>query len=260
MRLIKIFVATMVRSVQRELSHRTNFVFEAMPALINTAAGIAAITVVFTQTESLAGWRRESAIVLLGIFQVMTGVLWTFVEFNVGFFGEKILNGELDDVLLQPVPSLYMISLGNCFPWSLLSLLTGVAVTIAGVVELRAPLSLANVLAFAVLLAAGIVLMWASRVLVALLAFWVQGLEPTNLYAALWQLGRYPSSVYHPIVQRVLLTAVPDALITGLPARALTEGVDVATVLLVVLGAAASVLIVSAVWRLGLRRYSSATS
>jgi ABC-2 type transport system permease protein len=61
-------------------------------------------------------------------------------------------------------------------------------------------------------------------------------------------------------VQRVLLTAVPVALITSLPARALIEGIDGMTMLLTLLGAFVSVQLVSVVWRLGLRRYSSATS
>ena len=260
MRLIRIFLATMVRSAQRELAHRANFAFEALLALINTGAGLAVIAAVFTQTESLAGWRRESVIVLLGVYQIMTGLLWTFVEMNVGFFGGKILNGELDDVLLQPVPSLFTISLGNCFPWSLLTVATGVVVTVGGVIGLRAPIPVTHSLAFAVLFVAGAVLMWASRVLVALMAFWVQGFEPTNLYSALWQLGRYPPSIYHQLVQRVLFTAVPVALITSFPARALVEGSDGQTIVIALLVAAASVLIVNGVWRLGLRRYSSATS
>jgi ABC-2 type transport system permease protein len=260
MRLIRIFIATITRSAQRELSHRANSVFEAMLAAINTIAGIATIAVLFTQTESLAGWRRESVIVLLGTFQIMTGLLWAFVEPNVAWFAGKVNGGELDDVLLQPVPSLFTVSLGGCNPWALLTLFTGIVVTVTGVVAMSVQLTVLNVLAFGVLLGAGAVLMWASRVLVASLAFWVQGFEPDVLYGALWQMGRYPSSVYHPIVQRVLFTAVPVALITGAPAQALTKGVDAMTVLLTVFAAIAGVLIVSTVWRLGLRRYSSATS
>jgi ABC-2 type transport system permease protein len=199
MRLIRIFVASLARSAQRKLSHSANLLFEGLLAVINTLAGIAAIAVLFTQTESLAGWRRESVIVLLGTFQIMTGLMWTFVEPNLGWFGSKVKSGELDDVLLQPVPSLFTISLGGCNPWSLLTLLSGIAVMLIGVAALHVQVTAANLLAFVVLLGAGAVLMWASRVAVACVAFWAQGFEPDVLYGALWQLGRIPRVCITPL-------------------------------------------------------------
>jgi ABC-2 family transporter len=86
------------------------------------------------------------------------------------------------------------------------------------------------------------------------------GAEPTVLYAAFWQLGRYPVDVYHPAVRGLLTYLVPVAFISSIPAHTLTHGAD-PQLLTLGLGAALGLaLLARVVWRRGLRRYTSATS
>src|SRR5258706_3206610 len=144
------------------------------------------------QVEALAGWRLEEAIVLLGMYQLISGLLATFVEPNLAWFANKVISGELDDLLLKPAPSLFTASLGMCQPWALLQVGLGAAIVVAGVAPLGAQLTAAGVASALLLLLAGAVMARASRVLLARLAFWAPGVEPTVHDSAFRQLGRYP--------------------------------------------------------------------
>lgn len=260
MRLLRIFGRILSIAVQRKLAHRANLVFEGILTTLSVAAGIAAVAIVFTHTHSLAGWSMPEILVLLGMFQVVSGLLATFVQPNLSWFAEKVTGGQLDAILLQPVPSLFSASLGTCEPWSLYQVGLGLAVIGMGAAPLRNDLTFGDASVALVLLAAGTIIAWASRVLLACLAFWAPGVEPTVFYGALWELGRYPINIYHPLVRRLLTYVVPVAFISTIPAQALTRGVSPALLVGGVVAAAAATWLAVSAWNAGLRRYTSATS
>ena len=213
LRLLRLLGGIMSIALQRELAYRTNLVFEALMTATRIAAGVAALTIVYTHVQTLAGWRLEEAIVLLGAYHVVSGLLETFIEPNLAWFAGKVYRGELDDMLLQPVPSLFMVSLGTCQPWSLAQVVMGCLIMAGGVWGLGERLTISGVLACVFMLCAGVVITWASRVLLASLAFWTTGFEPSVLYSAFWQLGRYPTTIYPTLVRWLLTYVIPVALV-----------------------------------------------
>ena len=259
MRIARLLGLMVVVSLQRELSHRANLAFEGALAVVNAAAGVAALAIVFGHVSTLAGWHAGEALTLLGVYQIVSGLLQAFVEPNLAWFGGKIMRGELDDALLQPAPSLLVVSLGGCQPWALLPVALGAPMIAAGVAR-TGGLSAGGALAGLALLFAGAAITWASRVLLASLAFWAPSMELDVFYGALWQLGRYPVGVYPPAVGWLLTYVIPVAFVAAIPAGALTRG---ASLLLVGQGVTVAVIAIGAatvVWRAGLRRYTGATS
>lgn len=247
-------------SLQREMAHRANLAFAGLLALVNAGAGVAALSIVFGHVSTLAGWHIGEAVALLGAYQIVSGVLQAFIEPNLAWFGGKVLRGELDDVLLQPAPSLLLVSLGGCEPWALLEVALGFLLIAASATHMSAVPTVGGACAGLALLCVGWVVTWASRVILASLVFWAPGVELDVFYGALWQLGRYPVSIYHPVVGWLLTYVIPVAFVAMIPARALTRGADPVVLAEGVAAALASIGIVSLVWRAGLRRYTSATS
>lgn len=260
MRLARLLTGIFVISVQRQLAHRANLAFEALLTATSIGAGAAAVAIVFTHAHRLAGWTLGETIILLGAFSIVSGLLQTFVEPNLAWFAAKVTSGELDDLLLQPVPSLFLASLGTCQPWALFQVALGLLVTAAGVPHLAHSLSAGGVLACALLLAAGVMIAWSYRVVLAGLAFWAPGLEPSVLYFAFWQLGRYPITIYHPALRLLLTYVIPVAFIATVPARALAHGSTPTLLLQSAAAALVATLVAGRVWTAGLRRYTSATS
>ena len=260
MRLLKLSVVIFSISLRRELAFRADLIFEALVTVTEIAAGLAALGIVYTQTSSLGGWSLGEAVVLLGTYQIVSGVLWTFIEPNVAWFRDQVTEGKLDDTLLKPVSSIYLASLGTCAPLWLSRVATGVAIVAVGLWELGTVPTLWGVLGWLLMLTTGIAVTWASRVLVASLAFWAPSFQPDVLYGALWQFGRYPVSIYRQPIRFVLTYILPVAFIATIPAQVLTRG---ASLFLLAIGLGVglgAILVVQLVWNAGLRRYTSATS
>lgn len=260
LRLAKLVLVGFALSLQRELAHRANLFFDVLLTATSLVAGWMTLDIVFRYVDALNGWRVDDMIVLLGAYFLVTGILSTFIEPNLEFFAGKVRNGRFDDVLLQPVPSLFTASLGTCHPVAFAQVVLGAAVIVAGLIRLAGDLTVWGCLAGAVLLIAGIAVMWCSRVLLASLAFWAPGTEPSVLYFAFWQLGRYPVSIYPRLVRGVLMSLVPVAFITTIPAQTMTHGPGLTSCLA---GIGASLVMIGltvVAWRAGLARYTGATS
>lgn len=261
MRYPRLFWGVFLISLQRELAHRANLIFEALRTSVELAAGLVALGVVFARTETLAGWQPAEAVVLLGIYSIMSGVLQTFIEPNLSFFAaEVVFPGKLDDVLLRPVHSALLASLGSCQPWALAQAGVGAGLVAVGLIQRGELPAVGQVAACLLLLAVGVTVTWASRLLLASLAFWAPHLEPAVLYGAFWQLGRYPVGIYHPTIQRVMTYVLPVAFIATLPALALLRGVGPTLLLASPIAALTALLVTNLVWSAGIRRYTSATS
>jgi ABC-2 type transport system permease protein len=259
-RLARLFAAVFSASLRRELAYRTDLLFRVLTAAIGVGAGLIALRVVYSRTEALAGWSAAEATVLLGTFQIVTGLREAFVEPNVRWFGEAVKQGRLDETLLKPAPSVFLFSLGSCAPLGLAETALGLAVVVLGLNDLGRSPSAWDVLGWLLTLAAAGVVTWASRVLIACAVFWAPDVTLDVLYDALWQFGRYPVGVFHEPLRFGLTYLLPVALVATLPARVLVRG---ATPLAAVAALAASLIgfaAVLAVWEAGVRRYTGATS
>jgi ABC-2 type transport system permease protein len=115
-------------------------------------------------------------------------------------------------------------------------------------------------LSFVIALFSGLVILYAILLIFSALVFWSPGVLFTWVFDGLFQMARYPMGMYPGWLRLVLTWIIPVGMITTIPAEALTgsmEPVMLAASLLLsaVLFAAGTVL-----FRIGLRRYSSASS
>jgi len=170
------------------------------------------------------------------------------------------VDGALDDILLRPIPSIFLASLGTCAPLGLLHVVGGAAGLAIGLGRLGAAPTAGEAMAWLLMLGVAVAVAWASRVLLASLAFWAPSLQPDVLYSAVWQFGRYPVTMYRQPLRFALTCVIPVSLVGTMPAQALTRGVNPIHLIAGTIGAIGAILLVNVAWRAGLRRYTSATS
>ncbi len=260
MRMLRLFSVIFSFSMRRALTFRTDLFFQLLITAFGIIAGFFALEIVYTQTKTLAGWSIGEATALLGTFQIMSGILSTFIEPNMNWFANQVKDGKFDSILLQPVPSIILASLGVFAPLSLLQVLIGIAVVIFGLCEIGNMPTLWNVLGWLILLAVGITITWASRVLIASLAFWVPSVSLDVLYGALWQCGRYPVNIYRQPFRFVATYILPVAFIATIPTEMLIRGSNVLLIVSGLLVGVGAIVTTHLMWNIGLRRYTSATS
>jgi len=211
-------------SFQEDAAYRTNFFISLFTSLLNLVTGVLGILVLFGQIDSVHGWTLASTMALLGV--------------NTQFFA----------------------SFRKWRLFALFDLFLGVGVLVAAVIQLGVLLTLWKVLFFLLMLTLGMTILYAILLIFAALIFWSPGVLFTWVFDGLFQMARYPTNIYPGWLRMVLTWIVPVGVITTFPARALTDSITpvelmVSLLLAVVLLAAASIL-----FRVGLRKYASASS
>lgn len=260
MRYMKLLGASFSLALRREMAFRANLVFQLLMTIMGIVSGLAVLGVVYTQTSTLAGWSEGDALLLLGTFQVVSGIFAMWIEPNLSWFASQVKDGKLDTILVQPLPSIFLASLGKCAPLALTQVVVGLMVMGSGLRILGTWPSLWGVLGWLILVGVGLVLAWSARILMASLAFWSPSIELDVLYSALWEFGRYPVSIYRQPLRFLLTYVLPFAFLATFPAGVLTGRNGPLLPFLGVAGALLAVLLVRLVWRAGLRRYTGATS
>jgi ABC-2 type transport system permease protein len=259
-RLPRLFLGTLLVSVQRELAFRTDFVVRVLLTVLTAAGTVGTLAAVYSRVDSLRGWRYGDAIIVVGMFVMVNGVLQAFIEPNLEWFQGKVRNGVLDDILLKPAPGAFLASLATCRPFALVDVVIGAGIVAAGVNRVSTAVTFPGVAACGVFLAIGIVVSWAIRFVLASMAFWAGGLELTVLFSAPWQLGRYPTDIYGGRLRFFLTYVLPVAFVSTFPAHALSGRTSLSTLITGAVVAVLSAASALAVWHAGLRRYTSATS
>jgi ABC-2 type transport system permease protein len=260
-KLLRLLGAGFSMSLRRSVAFRINLVFDVLLAFTGLGTAVAAVLLVFTRADAVAGWSKAEFLVLIGTYQLITGMRATFIDPNLSWFPETgIRNGKLDGYLLQPASSLFLASLSLSSPLALIQFVLGVAVLGWGIGAAEQPPSVGGVVSWLVLVAAALVVTWALSVLLACLAFWAPKLQLDVFYHSAWQLGRYPTDVFARPIRVVLTYVFPMALIASVPSAALLRGPQLGVLLAGVAAAGGSAGLANLAWRAGLRRYTGATS
>lgn len=244
------------------MQYRVDFLVEGALAVFWTGWSLVPLLVVFGNREGVAGWSFEEALVVIGWFMVMKGVLEGAVNPSLASVVEHIRKGTLDFVLLKPADAQFLVSTQKFQPWRVIDALAGVTVFVVAFHRLGRWPEPAHVLAAVLLLGCAALILYSIWILVVSAAFFVVKVDNLSfLFVSIFDAARWPADVFRGLLRFVFTWIVPLALMTTFPARALLGKdfgpADAASALLgAVLFAAFSRL----VWLRSIGRYTSASS
>jgi ABC-2 type transport system permease protein len=256
----EIFRIQVKNNFVREAVYRTNFLTMVSVDLIWIAVEFSLFTVIYANTESLAGWTQSQVYFFLGIFFASDALFTTFFQRNFWNFSDLVNRGELDILLTKPVHPLFLaltrwINLTASFNFVL-----GIAIAAryAGPAGFEGGwhwLSLGGWLAIG--LATAVVLRFAFSVWI----FWTErSWALSRLYYQFFAFATKPDSLYPPMIRYLILTALPFGFIGSVPARALLQGLRPWEYGMVAAVIAGFGIFDRWIWKRGLRRYQSASS
>jgi ABC-2 type transport system permease protein len=250
-------------SLQEEAAYRANFFFSILYSLLNLLTAAAGIWILFSQVESVRGWDFAGTLALLGVYLTASAlrglVIGPSLEALAGMDGE-VWSGAFDFTLLRPVSTQFLASFRRWRPLALFDLLLGLGVLVGAVSQMDGALPLERLPAFALALASGVAVMYALLLGFSALVFYSPGVLFTWLFNAVFQMARYPLGLYPGWVRLVLTWVIPVGVITTLPAQAFTGALHGWGVVGFALLAALLVLVASAAFRGGMKKYKSASS
>jgi viologen exporter family transport system permease protein len=246
---------------QNEAAYRANFWVQIFESVLNVGSALASVALVFSRTQTLAGWRPAELVALLGVYFTVYGAIHVVIAPSLTKFMEDVRLGNLDFTLTKPADAQLLVSTSEIRVWKLVDLALGLGILGWGLAGIAGSIGPLESLAFALALAAGAATVYAFWMVLATFAFWFVRLE--NVLMIFWnmyQAGRWPVGIY-PRWLRITLTAVvPVALAVTVPAEALAGRLTASNLALAC--AVSVVLLVGSrwFWLRGLRHYSGASA
>lgn len=243
------------------MQYRWEFLLDGLMSVFWTATALIPLYLVFQERPMIAGWAYGEALVVVGFFTMLDGVLKGAINPSLTTVIEHIRQGTLDFVLLKPADSQFLVSTQRFMPWRVLSFVAAGLVFAYAFHEMgRVPTPLSIVTALA-MLACGVLLLYSMWILVISVAFRAVRIDNLRyLFEAVFDAARWPASVFKGAVSFLFTFVIPLALMTTYPAEALLGRLSVERL---AGGVAMSLVFASLarlVWLRSIRGYTSASS
>ena len=241
--------------------YRYDFVVEGIISLFYTVTALVPLFVIFQARPTVAGWSFGQALLVVGWFTLLQGVLEGAVNPSLSRVVEHIRKGTLDFVLLKPADAQFMVSTSQFLPWRMTSLLTAIGVFGYGFYLLGALPSLSALVACTLLFASAVTILYSLWIMIVSAAFVVVKVDNlTYLFSSIFDAARWPVSVFRGFLRVLFTFVIPLALMTTFPARAMLGELDLSGLVLPVIFAIVFFGVSRAVWLRALSRYTSASS
>ncbi|MCM2333258.1 MAG: ABC-2 family transporter protein [Anaeromyxobacteraceae bacterium] len=258
---LRLLAVQLRASAALALQYRLEFLGQGALALLWTAWSLVPLLVVYDGRPGLAGWTFEEALVVIGWFTLMKGVLEGAVNPSLASVVEHIRKGTLDFVLLKPADAQFLVSTARFMPWRVVDVLAGLAIFAAAFARMGRSPSAGAVAAALLLLGCATLVLYSLWILVISAAFYVVKVDNLSyLFSSIYDAARWPVSVFRGALRLVFTFVIPLALMTTYPALALLGKLDAAVGLQALLGALAFAAVARLTWRRAIGAYTSASS
>ncbi len=258
-----LFAALWRNSITREMQFKTNFLLWILVEALWFALQLAFMSVVYGHTESIAGWNRWQVILLVGCSHFIQQVFTAFFLTNISDISEHIRTGRLDFMLLLPVNTRFLISFRKVDLGAFVNAASAVGVMVWALRNLHHTPSPLEIAAFLGLCVAGLIIHYSLMFLLSSAAFWIVRAQGVVWgYYNLFNIARIPEgAIPQGIYRRVFTFVLPMLLVSNVPAQTLLGTLHSPTHPFLLIGLSLACFAVSEwVWRLSLRRYSSASA
>jgi ABC-2 type transport system permease protein len=261
MRFLRLLLIFFRVGILGELSYRANFFAHLFESVVELATALAALAVVFSHTSTLGGWRPDEIVALVGVYFLVSGAIRMVIQPRMERLIEAVHEGTLDFTLTKPEDAQLLVSIQRVEIWNVTDVGLGFGILAVALVRLRANVGVSEAAGFAAALAAGGVIVYSFWLMLATLAFWFVRVENMlQIFSSMYEAGRWPVGFYPRWLRFMLTFLIPVAFATTVPAQALAGRLTWPTLAGAYALAAVLLVLSRAFWRVGVRRYSSASS
>lgn len=258
-----IYAALIRYSVIHEMQFKLNFLLWIVVECLWFGLQLAFMGVLYSHTESIAGWSRWEVVLLVGCNQFVQQLFHVFFVTNLSNLSELIRRGTLDLLILQPLNLRFMVSVKKFEIGNVINALLGVGIVAWALAKLEHRPSLIEWLGFGVVCLAGLLIHYSLTFMLACVSFWAVRAQGILWgYYNLFNIARLPAEVFpQGMYRRVFTWVLPMLLVSNVPARLLAGTLVDPVPLVALLGISLVCFGASeVVWRGSLRHYTSASS
>ena len=241
------------------MEYRVNFLIGAVSTVIMQAAGLLTIWVVMAQIPDLDGWSLPEILLIYGLITLSTSINHMFAD-NLWTLGrDYVRTGTFDRFMVRPVDPLFHLLADRFCHDGIGNFLVGAALVIIASSRLNVVWTPLTVGYLVLMVLSGGFIFIALNLMTAVSGFWLMDSVPvTRVVFEMHEFAKYPLTIYPRFVGVLLTAVIPYGFASFFPATfllgrdsnpLLAWGAPLVAAVLMVIGLA--------VWRFGLRHYSS---
>lgn len=256
----KLFKSYLWLKFLKLVQYRISFFFGLIANLVNLIITITFWGIIFHYTTQINGWTYAQIIALNGFFVLFLGIFWFFFNFSENL-DRLIIHGKMDLLLCRPFNVLVAYMFQSTDWMALMDVIQGLIYLFIAT-ELGLHMSLINFLGALVMIFLGAIILSLIFITISSVGFWV---GKTNaifvLWDSIWDIGPYPLTIFPIKIQLFFTFLIPLIFLQTYPTLLTTTSIPLAffvkNVLIELFLIAFWFLVSSAMWKKGLRRYSS---
>lgn len=255
LRLVFLFVRM---SFSSQLEYRINFISGVLVESGYMCIKLTYLVVVIRAGSNIGTLTPDMILIFIGTYIFMTGI-WMLLE-GLNSLPNAIFKGQLDLVLTKPCSPLFLqVSSAFNFGMLLPNFVGGLIVIVFGWSRSGIPSTAFNVLGFTFWICCGIFLTYGIVSICMMLAFWITSFNGINtLFAAFWDFNNMPMEIYPKMFRQIGTFIIPVFMITNWPGLFVLKSLAWEQIIWGIMLPVLLLFISFAMWRSGLRRYSSA--
>jgi ABC-2 type transport system permease protein len=241
------------------LQYRLDFVLDALMSLFWTGSALVPLLVLYGQRSTVAGWTWPEALLVVGWFTLLKGVLDGAIQPALTNVVEHIRKGTLDFLLIKPVDAQFMVSTSRFEIYRGSDVFGGLFLLAWATHRLGRLPTASGVAMAAALLVGAVVILYSIWILVVSLAFFVVKVDNLSyLFASIYDAARWPSSVFRGVLAFVFTFIIPLALMTTYPALAVLDRLSWGRAFGALASSGAFAFVARRVWVRAMGHYTSA--
>lgn len=218
---LRVYSAYFRRFLVARMEYKADFFFGIFANIIMTASGLLFIFFLVDGqvVQSIGGWKQEEVLFIYGYSMIAMAIFTTFAINLYQFANRYIIQGQFDRVLLRPLNSLCQVLFESFNLESIGGLATGIAVVTYALQKMQRSFGVLDFLWVLISGLSGGIILISVFVIVSSLSFHFQdrlGIAPPIFN--LINFGRYPTPIFHKVIQFILSFVVPFAFVAFYPA------------------------------------------
>lgn len=256
---LRVFGMQLKTSLIKAAQYRFDFVMGLVMAAFWTSSSIVPLFVLFANRTSIGGWSWYEALIVVGWFNILKGVLDSIIQPALTQAVEHIRKGTLDFVLLKPLDAQFLVSTSTFEFKELADSVAGIGIVIYALAQSGHVPSACDIALTLLIFVCAVAILYSIWVLVMSLAFVFVKIDNLSfLFSSVFDAARWPSTIYRGTVAFVFTFVLPLALMTTYPSLALLHRISLTQVLLPCAVAAVFLIVSRLVWSRSVGGYTSA--
>lgn len=257
-----IYAALWKNSVTRETMFKGNFLLWIVVELVWFALQLAFISVLYLHTETIGDWTKWEVVLLVGASHFIQQIFQAFFLINCVNLSELVRSGKMDFLLMLPVNTRFVLSLRQVDLGGFVNAASAMAVMLYAARQIPISPTLPVVAGFLALCVIGICIHYCLMFSLAAVSFWtVRAQGIVYGYYNLFNIARMPDEAFpRGVFKSVFTFVLPVLLVSNVPVRLLIDRLTSSACLLLLGMAVGCAMLSTWIWRISVKRYTSASS